>query len=289
MKISRMHDQPGPVFSFEFFPPKTQKSADQLMATVAELKEMIDPDFVSVTYGAGGTTRERTLQCVARIQRELKITSMAHLTCVGHDRAELRRIGGLLAEDGIENILVLRGDPPKGEEQFVQAQGGFAHASDLAGFLREEFQFDLGGACYPEAHPESKTVADDMEWTAKKVTNGVTFLTTQLFFENRTYWSFVERARKAGIKVPIVPGIMPITNVGQIERFTKMCGAGLPPELADRLDRCREDPATVMAIGIEHAVLQCRELLERGAPGIHFYTLNKSPATCAIMAALRQI
>lgn len=289
MKISRMHEQPGPVFSFEFFPPKTQKSADGLMATVAELKEMIDPDFVSVTYGAGGTTRERTLQCVARIQRELKITSMAHLTCVGHDRDELRRIGGLLSEDGIENVLALRGDPPKGEQHFVQAEGGFAHASELAEFLREEFSFDVGGACYPEAHPESKTVADDLEWTAKKVEAGVSFLTTQLFFDNANYWTFVERAAKAGVTVPIVPGIMPITNAGQIERFTAMCGAGLPPELAERLDRCRENPATVMALGIEHAILQCRELLERGAPGIHFYTLNKSPATRSIMAALRRV
>ncbi|MHC4376932.1 MAG: methylenetetrahydrofolate reductase [NAD(P)H] [Planctomycetota bacterium] len=289
MKISEMHGRGNPVFSFEFFPPKSVKAADQLMATVADLKAMHAPDFVSVTYGAGGTTRERTLSCVARIQRELKLTAMAHLTCVGHSKEEIHRIGSLLSEDGIENILCLRGDPPKGEEEFVQPEGGFGHGSELAGYLREHFDFDLGGACYPESHPESKTHVDDIEWTRHKIEAGVSFLTTQLFFENADYFGFVERARNAGITVPIVPGIMPITNVGQIERFTQMCGARLPEDLMARLDRHREDPEVVMAIGIEHAILQCRELLERGAPGIHFYTLNKSHSTRAILAAVKRL
>ena len=289
MKISHMHGRQNPVFSFEFFPPKTKASADQLMRTVAELDEMHSPDYVSVTYGAGGSSRERTLKCVARIQRELKITAMAHLTCVGHTAEEIHNIATLLTEDGVENILALRGDPPKGAETFQQPEGGFRGSGELAAYLREHFDFDLGGACYPEAHPESKTIVDDLEWTRRKVESGVSFLTTQLFFDNAQYFHFVERAQNAGITVPIVPGIMPITNVGQIERFTQMCGATIPPGLSARLDAAREDPGVVMAIGIEHAILQCRELLERGAPGIHFYTLNKSHATRSIMAALRRL
>ncbi len=289
MKISQMHGRKNPVFSFEFFPPKTAKAADQLMQTVKELDEMHSPDYVSVTYGAGGSTRERTLQCVARIQRELKITAMAHLTCVGHTADEIRHIAELLTEDGVENILCLRGDPPKGDSDFVATEGGFASSYELARFLKTNFQFDLGGACYPEAHPNSKTIADDLEWTRRKIECGVGFLTTQLFFDNQQYFQFVERARNAGVTVPIVPGIMPITNVSQIERFTQMCGASLPAGLAARLDRDRDDPGVVMATGIEHAILQCRELLEKGAPGIHFYTLNRSHATRSIMAALRRL
>lgn len=287
MKISQMHGRSGPVFSFEFFPPKTAEAVGDLLQTVADLDAMHTPDYVSVTYGAGGSTRERTLQTVARIQRELKITAMAHLTCVGHSAAEIHRIATLLEEDGIENILVLRGDPPKGEAAFQRPEGGFGHASELASYLREHFPFDLGGACYPENHPESKTSADDLHFTRHKVACGVSFLTTQLFFDNDDYFGFVSRARRGGIEVPIVPGIMPITNVSQIERFTSLCGARIPPELKARLDRVREDPGAVMALGVEHAILQCRELLEKGAPGIHFYTLNKSYATRAILAALR--
>ena len=289
MKISQMHGRPNPVFSFEFFPPKTAKSADELMRTVKSLDEMHSPDYVSVTYGAGGTTRERTLSCVTRIQRELKITAMAHLTCVGHTAAEIHQIAKLLAEDGVENILALRGDPPKGETEFQVTEGGFRGSNELASYLSEHFDFSLGGACYPEAHPNSKTFVDDLEWTRRKVESGVDVLTTQLFFDNAQYFQFVERARNAGIEVPIVPGIMPITNVSQIERFTEMCGATLPPDLSARLDRFRDDPGVVMAVGIEHAILQCRELLEKGAPGIHFYTLNKSHATRSIMAALRRL
>lgn len=289
MKISQMHGRPNPVFSFEFFPPKTVKAADELMRTVKSLDGMHSPDYVSVTYGAGGSTRERTLKCVARIQSELKITAMAHLTCVGHTADEIKQIAELLGKDGVENILTLRGDPPKGETEFQATEGGFCGSNELAGFLKEHFDYCLGGACYPEAHPDSKTVVDDLEWTRRKVESGVEFLTTQLFFDNTQYFQFVERARNAGIEVPIVPGIMPITNVSQIERFTQMCGASLPEDLSARLDRIRDDPSVVMAVGIEHAILQCRELLEKGAPGIHFYTLNKSHATRSIMAALRRL
>ena len=282
-----MHGRGRPVFSFEFFPPKSDEGARNLMATVADLRDALQPDFVSVTYGAGGTTRERTLECVSRIQSELQLTAMAHLTCVGASEGDLCEVVGRLIGNGVENILALRGDPPRGESSFTPTVGGFAHASELVAYLEDNYQVDIGAACYPEQHPESSDVAGDLEWTRAKVQNGASFLITQLFFDNQLYFAFVERARAAGIEVPIVPGIMPITNVAQVERFTSMCGATIPPALKARLDAVRDDPGASMATGIEHAIVQCRELLERGAPGVHFYTLNKSHATRSILAALR--
>lgn len=290
MRIFERYQEGAPVFSFEFFPPKTDAAARTLMQTAADLREMLDPDFISVTYGAGGSTRDRTLEVVTRIQNQLKITSMAHLTCVGHTREDLHGVVDRLVAGGVENVLALRGDPPKGEEDFVATEGGFAHASELVTFLGENYaQLGIGGACYPEAHPESTSPDDDLRWTAHKVSCGVRFLITQLFFDTADYFRFVDRARAQGVDVPIVPGIMPITNVKQIERFTKMCGARIPAELNTRLQRYREDPQTVVAIGIEHAIRQCRELLERGVPGLHFYTLNKSHVTRSILAAIKSL
>jgi methylenetetrahydrofolate reductase (NADPH) len=291
-KISQLHGRGRPVFSFEFFPPKTDEGARALMATVADLEEALDPDFVSVTYGAGGSTRDRTVEVVTRIQEELGTTTMAHLTCVGSSEGEIAQVVDRLIAKGIENILALRGDPPKLAEGlsdgFVPVPGGFSHATELTGFLKAGWNVDIGGACYPEGHVESKSLEDDLRWTKVKVEQGAGFLITQLFFDNQDYFAFVARARKAGITVPIVPGIMPITNVAQIERFTKMCGAKIPPELAFRLRRVQDDPALVMATGIEHAIKQCRRLLEGGAPGLHFYTVNKSHATRSILAAVRK-
>jgi methylenetetrahydrofolate reductase (NADPH) len=288
-KISQMHGQGRPVFSFEFFPPKTDEGAHNLMATVADLEEALDPDFVSVTYGAGGSTRDRTIDVVTRIQRDLGTTTMAHLTCAGSTEGEIAQVVERLVEKGIENVLALRGDPPKGEAGgFVPVEGGFAHATELTGFLKSRWPVDIGGACYPEGHVESTDLEDDLKWTRVKVDQGARFLITQLFFDNREYLEFVARARRAGIGVPIVPGIMPITYVAQIERFTKMCGARIPQELSDRLHRVQDDPALVMATGIEHAIKQCRGLLDSGAPGLHFYTLNKSAATRSILAAVRR-
>lgn len=282
-----MHGRGRPVFSFEFFPPKSDEGARALMATVADLRDALAPDFVSVTYGAGGSTRERTLEVVSNIQRELGITAMAHLTCVGSSESDLCEVVGRLIGSGVENVLALRGDPPKGEANFQAAVGGFAHASELIAYLEDNYQLDVGAACYPENHVESPDAASDLEWTRIKVKNGASFLVTQLFFDNRHYFDFVARARAAGIRVPIVPGIMPITNVAQVERFTQMCGASIPDSLRARLHAVRDDPGACMATGIEHAIRQCRDLLERGAPGVHFYTLNKSFATRSILAALR--
>jgi methylenetetrahydrofolate reductase (NADPH) len=283
-----MHGRGWPVFSFEFFPPKTDEGARNLMTTVADLQEVWKPDFVSVTYGAGGTSRDRTLDVVSAIQRDLGINAMAHLTCAGSSREEIAAIVKRLLDDGIDNVLALRGDPPGGEGPFQVQAGGFAHATDLITFLKDGWPLSIGGACYPEMHIESRSAEDDLRWTKVKVDNGASFLITQLFFDNEHYFGFVKRARAAGIKAPIIPGIMPITNVAQVERFTKLCGATIPAELRARLDRVKDDPALVMATGIEHAIKQCRKLLEGGAPGLHFYTLNKSHATRSVLAAVRR-
>ncbi|HUR26580.1 MAG TPA: methylenetetrahydrofolate reductase [NAD(P)H] [Planctomycetota bacterium] len=289
MRIGAKHGRGKPVFSFEFFPPKTDDGARALMTTVADLRDVLAPDFVSVTCGAGGSTRERTHDLVVRIQRELQLTTMAHLTCGGTTQAEIAKEVEQLTRAGVENVLALRGDPPAGSNTFAAPPGGFAHASELTAFLDSEFDVEIGAACYPEGHVESSDTKSDLDWTVHKVRQGVDFLITQLFLDNGDYFAFVDRARDRGIRVPIVPGIMPITNVAQVERFTKMCGAKIPVQLLERLRRFQDDPAAVMALGIEHAIVQCRGLLEGGAPGLHFYTLNKSWATRSILAAVRRV
>lgn len=285
-RISEIYLRGEPVFSFEFFPPKTDKGAENLMQTAADLAQSVQPDFISVTYGAGGSTRDRTHQIVTRIQSELGVTGMAHLTCVGATSDEIGDVVGRLEAAGVRNVLALRGDAPEGTESFEATDGGFAHASDLIAFLSEQHDVCIGGACYPEAHPEATSADADLAFAKIKQDAGASFLTTQLFFDVGLYNAFVERARAAGITIPIVPGIMPVTNVSQVERFTRMCGASIPEELLDRLRPVQEDAGAVMATGIEWAITQCRDLLEAGAPGIHFYTLNKSHATRSILAAL---
>lgn len=275
------------IFSFEFFPPKTDEGVVNLLRTVEDLRDAHAPDYVSVTYGAGGSTRTRTLEVVSRIQNELGIRAMAHQTCVAASRDEIREHVGVLRDRGITHVLALRGDPPKDRAEFVAPKDGFRYGSDLVAFLRETFpDMTIGAACYPEVHPESRTADDDLRFAKLKVENGAKFLITQLFFDNDCYFRFVDRARAAGIDVPIVPGIMPITNYAQIQRFTRMCGATIPKDLCARLERFADDPAIVMANGIEQAVRQCRDLLAGGAPGVHFYTLNKSHATRSVLAAL---
>lgn len=287
MRIHEAHQKGAPVFSFEFFPPKDDEAVEALMRTVADLRDAHHPDFVSVTYGAGGSTRSRTREMVTRIQDELSLTAMAHLTCVGHTREEIAEIVDTWVSAGVQNILALRGDPPKGEVTFTRPEGGFGHANELIAFLRERYDCDIGGACYPEVHPEALNAKDDLSWALAKQESGARFLITQLFFDNADYFGFVERARAAGVTIPITPGIMPVTNVAQVRRFTKMCGARIPEDLVERLRKVQDEPALVMATGIEHAILQCRGLIEGGAPGVHFYTLNKSHATRSILAAIK--
>lgn len=285
MRIADRLRSRAPFFSFEFFPPKTDAGVDALMAALQTLKAL-DPAYVSVTYGAGGSTRDRSIDIAKRIRNDVGIEVMAHVTCAGSSADELRSLFGQLEECGIENVFALRGDPPQGERAFSAADGGFDHASDLVELLQREFDFCIGGACYPEKHPEASSLHADLAALERKVAAGTRFLITQLFFDNAHYFEFVARARARGITVPIVPGIMPITNYDQIARFTAMCGATIPPRLRAELDARRDEPEAVAELGVAYATLQCIELLENGAPGIHFYTLNKSPATRAVVSAL---
>ena len=284
MHIRELLSRGRPSFSFEFFPPKTEESAKQLEQTISELRTL-KPGFVSVTYGAGGSTRERTIEIVTRVKRETGIEAMAHLTCVGATRDDLGLVLDKIRDAGIENVLALRGDPPKGQTEFQAVEGGFRYAIELISFIRDRYHsgFCLGGAAYPEKHPECGNPAVDLMNLKRKIEAGLDFVITQLFFDNRRYFEFVDSARHVGIKAPIIPGIMPITNASQAERF----GATIPFALAEELDRRRNDPRAVLELGVAHATAQCIELLERGVPGIHFYTLNRSTATREIYTALQ--
>jgi len=275
MRIRDCFCRSKPVFSFEFFPPKTPEAVDNLYATIEELAPL-NPSFVSVTYGAGGSTRELTVELVGRIKNELDIEAMAHLTCVGHNSDEIAATLDKLSDAEIENVLPLRGDPPRGEKAFVKAGGGFEYAHELVRFIRGRYDFCLGGAGYPEGHPETPDLETGLRHLKQKVDAGIDFLITQLFFDPADYFRFVDRARGAGIDVPIVPGIMPVTNVKQLERFTSMCGASIPSKLRATLDRVKDEDEAVICAGIEWATGQCETLLAGGAPGIHFYTLNRS-------------
>ncbi len=286
MRIDRMLAAADrPLFSFEFFPPKSPAGHEALLRTIAELQPL-QPGFVSVTYGAMGSNRGQVVELVDQIRNQLGIEAMAHLSCTGHTREEIAQVLERLAAAGIENVLALRGDPPKGET-FKPAPGGFAHASDLATFIRTRWPFCLGGAAYPEMHPDAPDAETDLRNLGAKVRAGANFLVTQLFFDNADYFAFVERARAAGIAVPILPGIMPMADAAQIRRIAGMCGARIPEILERRLAGADGDADAAFAIGVEWALAQCRGLLRDGAPGVHFYTLNKSPATRHILSALR--
>lgn len=285
MRISQALATQRPFFSFEFFPPKTEEAREHLLQTARTLREL-RPAFVSITYGAGGSTRARTIEVSKQIRSEIGLNVMAHVTCVASSRADLRAVLNDLEAAGIENVLALRGDPPKDAASFETPASGFSYASDLTAMLARNYHFCIGGACYPEKHIESSSLEDDLFHLKRKVDAGAEFLITQLFFDNDKYFDFVERARRIGITVPIVPGIMPITNFEQIQRFTAMCGATIPPKLLAELEARREEPKAVEELGVAYATLQCTDLLRRGAPGLHFYTLNKSPATRAIVSAL---
>lgn len=288
MRIRELLACGRPTISFEFFPPKDDAGLGALRETIAALREL-RPTYISVTYGAGGSTRERTIDLVTRIRQDYQIEAMAHLTCVGAGRDEIRAVLERLAAARVDNVLALRGDPPRGDASFTPHPDGFRFASELVGFAKQRFGFCLGGACYPEKHVEAPSAEADLEHLRKKVDAGCEFLISQLFFDNRFYFDFVSRCRAAGIGVPIIPGIMPITNVKQVERFTQMCGASIPEELLAELRRLQDDPNSVLSLGVAHATAQCLELLQRGAPGIHFYTLNKSTATRTILTAIRAV
>jgi methylenetetrahydrofolate reductase (NADPH) len=276
MSIAQLYDQGRPVFSFEFFPPKTDTGYDALYRTITDLSHL-NPDYVSVTWGAGGSTRRKTVEIVARIQREIGVTAMAHLSCIGSTPKQIEQTIAELAEAGVKNVLALGGDRPEGYEP---PEGAFTYANELVAFIRStRFDVCLGGACYPETHPLAPSPEVDLANLVRKVEAGAEFLITQLFFDNRDFFDFRDRARAAGIQVPIVAGIMPILTAKSIRRMTALSGAELPPELESKLSKAEHDDALTRDVGVEWATRQCRELLEQGVPGIHFYTLNKSRAT----------
>jgi methylenetetrahydrofolate reductase (NADPH) len=279
-----------PVFSFEFSPPRTLEAELAFWAAIEELAAL-QPAFVSVTYGAGGSPeqRRRTIDVVTRLKADHGLEAMAHLTCVDATVAQLRATLDAMRDAGIENVLALRGDPPQGmaAREWTAVEGGLRYSRELIELIREHYDFTIGAACFPEIHLAADSAESDLRYTREKVDAGARFLISQLFFDNAVYYDYVARARDAGIDVPIIPGIMPITNVAQIRRFTSLCGACIPPGLVRELELRSDQPEAVADFGVAYATMQCADLLANGAPGIHFYTLNRSPATRAILSTLR--
>ena len=285
-RIDQILEETHPCFSFEFFPPKTEEGEKNLRNALEELQKD-KPSFVSVTYGAGGSTRDRTIEIVKWIKQELGIEAMAHFTCVGATVEELRGTLDVIRDAGIDNVLALRGDPPQGQAEWTKTEGGLEYSTELITLIRGVYDFAIGAASFPEVHLDAESAEADLRFAKEKVDAGASFLITQLFFDNRFYFDFVERAREIGITVPIIPGIMPVTNYAQIKRMSDMCGASFPEQYQAELEARKDDPDATADLGVAYATLQCSDLLARGAPGIHFYTLNRSPATRAILAALR--
>ncbi|MFL5891783.1 MAG: methylenetetrahydrofolate reductase [NAD(P)H] [Solirubrobacterales bacterium] len=286
MRIDEILAGPEPVFSIEFFPPKTPEKVDELFETVQALKPLA-PDFVSVTYGAGGATRDGTVEIATRIKQDHGLEAMAHLSCVGETREGLVEILDRFEASGIENVLALRGDPPRGESNFQPPEGGLSCAAELAAFIGERYDFTIGGTCFPEVHPDAPGLEADLAYLKTKVEAGARFLITQLFFDNRLYFDFVDSARAAGINVPIIPGVIPITTYSQVARICDLCQASIPMELSGAMEALGGDEDAESLLGVAYAARQCDELLAGGAPGIHFYALNRAPGTRAVLSALR--
>ncbi|MBI3016257.1 MAG: methylenetetrahydrofolate reductase [NAD(P)H] [Candidatus Tectomicrobia bacterium] len=286
MKFSEAYGRGKFGLSFEIFPPKTPAGEDVLFGAVKALVAF-RPSFITCTYGAGGSTREKTIELTVAIGKRFGVSTAAHLTCVGSSHEDLRAWLGKAASQGIENIVALRGDPPRGESHFTPVDGGPAHANELVTVIRREFpHFGIAVAGYPETHQEAASPEEDLAHLKRKVEAGADVVITQLFYENRDFFAFRRRYGEAGIQVPLVPGILPIISYAQIRRITALCGAKLPPALVAKLEAKRDDPEAEMEVGIAHAIRQCRELLDAGAPGLHFYVLNKAAAPSRIIEAL---
>ena len=271
--------------SFEFFPPKTAEGIPGVFGAVDRLQDFC-LDFVSVTYGAGGTTRAFTEEITAGLKARHGMEVMAHLTCAGQTKAEINEVLERLDQAEIENVIALRGDPPRGESAFVPVDGGFQHASDLIQHIRQNFRFSVAAACYPEGHSESVDLATDLQHTKLKVTQGADFLITQLFYDNNDFFDFVDRAQNAGVTVPIIPGILPILSTPQIRRFTALCGAKIPTRLDHQLEKFVDDDHAVREFEVEYATEQVRELWDNGVAGVHFYVLNRSYSVSKILQNL---
>lgn len=286
MKIKDILNSGEKSFSFEFFPPKQYNSILELGINVGQLLNL-SPSFISVTYGAGGSTQESSFNLIDYINNKIGLVTMAHYTCVGATKEKVEQDLNFFEEKNIENLILLRGDPPKGETKFTNHGGDFHFASDLIDYVAKQDRFCIAAAGYPEAHPESENIDKDIEYLKHKVDKGVDFVVTQLFFDNAYYFDFVDRARKAGVSIPIIPGIMPITNFKQVKKFTQMCGSKIPVELVEKLESHQHDFSKKYEIGVDYAINQCRELMDKGAPGLHFYTLNKSRATVDIFSSIK--
>jgi methylenetetrahydrofolate reductase (NADPH) len=286
MRIDELIAGRRPTFSVEFFPPKTKEAKAQLFATARELRAL-EPDFVSVTYGAGGSTRDGTVEITRALKDELAYETMAHLSCVGETTEGLATTLDRIAAAGIENVFALRGDPPRGQEDFVQPEGGLGSAAELAGFISAGWDFAIGGACFPEVHPEAPDLETDLSYLKTKVESGAGFLITQLFFDNQVYFDFVRAARERGIEVPILAGVIPVASFAQTKRICDLCDATIPAPLEAAFVAASGDPEREFELGVAYAAQQCAELLIAGAPGIHFYALNRAPATRAVLGALR--
>jgi len=286
MKISSLLKNKFTI-SFEFFPPKNDNGEAELFETIIKL-EKIKPDFVSVTYGAGGSTREKTRQIVNKISKEKKLNVMAHIACAGHSRAEMHEMLDSYSQAGIDNILALRGDPPAGSG-IVTGEGDFPHAEDLTAFIRDNYgdRFCIGAAVFPDKHPQSPDWDHEMKYFKSKVEKGTDFAITQLFFDNTSFYKLIEKAKKSNIEIPIIPGIWPITNLKQIQKIASMCNALIPATLIEKMEKFNDDQESVAEIGIEYAVSQCEDLISNGAAGLHFYTLNKSGASMRIYNSIK--
>ena len=276
-----------PLFSVEFFPPKSDDAARQLLGT-AERIQPYNPDFVSITYGAGGSTRDRTLSYARKLQEDYDYTVMPHLTCVGHSREELKQIINEFKAVGIRQIMALRGDPPKNQANFTPHPDGLSYANQLVELIQEVYpECEIGVAGYPEKHPEAPSMEEDLINLKRKVDAGATFITTQLFFDNSVYFNFVEKCRNIGITIPILPGIMSATSYKQTVRFCEMCNASIPGTLNDQLLNAGEDNTAARAIGAKWSYQQIRELLKKKVPGIHLYILNRAGTTISLMEQLK--
>jgi methylenetetrahydrofolate reductase (NADPH) len=286
VRIEEIIAERKPTFSIEFFPPKTPEAAEELFATAREL-QALEPDFVSVTYGAGGSTRDGTVEITAALKHEIGFETMAHLSCVGETADGLAATLDRIAAAGIENVFALRGDPPRGQADFVQPEGGLGSAAELAAFVAAGWDFGIGGTCFPEVHPEAVDLDSDLRYLKTKVDAGARFLITQLFFDNQVYFDFVRAARERGIEVPILAGVTPVTSYAQTKRICDLCDATIPPALGAAFAAAGGDPEREFELGVAYAAQQCAELLIAGAPGIHFYALNRAPATRAVLGALK--